>query len=405
MMTWNEIVAAYNKLRDEYKKLHKCLSVTKARTVTKETFDNNLHLLITVYNKIIQNFQSDYEILTAEHKLTVDNTLLSLRDKTLNLFKSLNIRILVPLPPGEIVETQVNASDSDSDHSDTHDGPNMVLSQEDFLGLAAKTISKNYEGDPLKLTAFINSIKLLVAIAGNTHAAFLTTFLMTKLDGKALEVVPAEPTTVDEIIAGLKNIKPETSKVVSSKMTSLRFDRAKVADFSEQAKLLGEALQRSLVIEGVSREKAHEMVIDKSIEMCRSNTRSDLVKAVLSATTYSDPDEVIAKLILESSKETQERQILAYKARFQNKRGRGRGRGQYHGNQSQYQGSSNSQQQQHGHNQRKTWNNRGRGRSYGNGRGNYDNRNVRVIEASGNSEAPQQYPLGEQSSLMPYGSR
>lgn len=229
----------------------------------------------------------------------------------------------------------------------------------------------------------------------DVHGQLLVTFLMTKLDGKAVEVVPAEPKTVEEIIERLKTIKLESSKVVSSRMTSLRLDRSKVSDFSEQAKQLTEMLQRSLVIEGVSREKAEEIVIDETIKMCRSNARSDLVKAVLAATTYSDPEEVVAKLVLESSKETQEKQVLAYRAQFRGKRGRGRGRGGHHGNddnqgqrQDQYgQGYKGYSQEGCG----RTWY-RGRGR----GRGNYQNyqnqsHSVRVMEVSGNEEPPQRY--------------
>lgn len=127
------------------------------------------------------------------------------------------------------------------------------------------------------------------------------------------------------------------------------------------------------------------------------------MKAVLAATHYDDHKEVVAKLVLESSTEVKERQVLAYKAQYNSRRGRGRkfqnnNRGQsrnyYQGGQGQNQGNSSR-----GYN--RTYNNYYRGRGYNSYNGN-DNRSVRVIEASGNSEAPPAISSGGNAALMPY---
>lgn len=380
------IITEVEESKTEIDRLHKCLSVTQYRLVSQDTFDINLNNYIESYNYITKLFKKYYDKFTTEHKQLATEHLTKLRDKTERLFKTLDINIEVS-PELQIL-----------DRDNTIILPeNMAMKPEDFLGLAARQIPKNYNG---ARTAFINSIRLLEKISKGTNDDILLSFLMTKLVGKAVEVVPTEPTNIEDIIKGLLEIKPESSKVVSSKMTSLRFDRGKITDFSEQATKLSEALQRSLVIEGVTQDKAKEMVIDKTIEMCRGNARSDLVKAVLSATTYTSPDEVIAKLILESSKETQEKQVMAYRANNRNNNHRNRGRGGHNNfnndrRQLRYNNSGYNQGYQ---GKKNAWYRGNRGR----GRGNYQHQSVRVIEASGNEETPQHYQQLGETALTPY---
>lgn len=100
-------------------------------------------------------------------------------------------------------------------------------------------------------------------------------------------------------------------------------DRSKLKEFSQNAEDLAEALQRSLIIEGIPHNERNEMAIEKTIEACRNAARSDYVKSVLAASRFDSPNEVIAKYLVENATETTEttetteKQILAYK-RFNN---------------------------------------------------------------------------------------
>lgn len=299
---------------------------------------------------------------------------------------------IVPVQEENLILSILLTDDEDEDLEIT------MTTKEEFYGLATKAI-KTYSGDSLGLSAFINSLKLMETMAGDTHKTLLVSIIRTKLEGDAEDAVPESAKTVDDIVAALRLvIKPESSKVLTARLLGLRFDRSKVKEFSKDAEELAENLKRSLVIEGVTPAKASEMVVDETIKMCRATTKSDLVKAVLSATTYTDHKEVVAKLVLESTTEVKEKQVLAYNAQnAQNKfrRGRGRRGGQYNQNNRNYQGKYQGNNSRG--NDRNYYNSyRGRGRGRGNyGRGGYNdnNRSVRVIEASGNSEAPQQYQL------------
>lgn len=137
-----------------------------------------------------------------------------------------------------------------------------------------------------------------------------------------------------------------------------------------------------------------------TVEMCKSNARNDYVKTVIAATTFTEPKEVLAKFVVESTseKDKKEAQILNFSSnRGRNGHGRGRDRTQ-NGNFRQNNNFNNGQQQN-----RRNYNNNGQyrnnwynnGRGYGNGRGrgrgghppNDNNRYVRVM-TPGNEQNP-----------------
>jgi len=190
----------------------------------------------------------------------------------------------------------------------------MTLTNVEFLKLASATINRNYSGNPLQLQSFIDSIDLLKTLAdSNDLKTLLKSFVLSKLEGTAREYITNDVQTVEQIIAQLKSkIRPESSKVIEGKMQALKADRSSMQNFTKQAEELADCLKRSLVMEGISLQKAEEMSIEKTVEMCRASARSDLVKAILSSTKFNDPKEVVAKFIVETNAEIKEKQVLAY---------------------------------------------------------------------------------------------
>lgn len=159
------------------------------------------------------------------------------------------------------------------------------------------------------------TIGLLETLATTTELkTFLASFVRTKIDGRAREYLSDTDNTTKLIITSLKkNIKPDSSKVIEGRMLSLRLNASNQAEFSEKAESTAEALRRSLIIEGMTPIKATEIAVDKTIELCRNNARTDLVKSVLEATAYESPKEVIAKLLTQMDKARKENQILSFK--------------------------------------------------------------------------------------------
>ncbi|XP_036340890.1 putative uncharacterized protein DDB_G0272516, partial [Rhagoletis pomonella] len=90
-----------------------------------------------------------------------------------------------------------------------------------------------------------------------------------------------------------------------------KFWKAKLTQKSERNRVeeLSDALERSLIIEGMTQSKAHEMAVEQTVNVCRLNTRSDLVKSILSSTTFSDSKDVVAKMIVEQNNQVKERQV------------------------------------------------------------------------------------------------
>lgn len=235
---------------------------------------------------------------------------------------------------------------------------------------------------------------------------------MTKLEGRALECIPTNNVTAESIKEALNaNIKPDNSNVISGRMLALKLKPKKLAESGKQAEELAEALERTLVIEGTTQAKARQMATEKTVDMCRINARSDLLKSVLASSTFVNPKDVIAKYVTESSKETQ---VLAiYNNRFgnNNNRGRGRGRGGRYNNNNGNRNNNynNNNNNGNGYNNNYRGKRGGRGNNNNNGRnynnnynGGYNNgynnnNNVRMLE---NSPAPQSAYLGASNRNM-----
>lgn len=318
-----------------------------------------------------------------------------------------------------------SASESDED--------TMPMSIEDYLGLAARIIHANYNGNPLSLQPFIKSVKLLKSATPEEHKKLLISFIESKLEGKALDSIPAQSNSVDDIINALTaKIRPDGSKVVSGRLLALRLDWAKPHEFTQQAEELADALQRSLIIEGISQDKAIEMSVERTVEVCRGIAKTDLVKAVLASTKFESPKEVVAKLVVESSIETKEKQILAFRQQqkkgqggYHNKnkggghrQGNGNYRGNNYGNKNGYNNNNNNRNGNKygkkgnnygGKNYNNNYNNGNNNNSNNNWRGNngYNNeRNVRYAEnAGGPSQGraqDQYYQENNQQIRVPY---
>lgn len=324
---------------------------------------------------------------------------------------------------GEGIDNTDNNQNTDND-----DNNESIMEPAAVVSLLSKLLPTPYSGDPLALDAFVNSIDLIVTVVGNNHPNIVLNFIKSKLTGKALEAIPTSADTVQKIKDALKaTIKPENSKVIAGKMMALRIDNKSKTDFSKAAEELAEAFQRASIVEGIPQAKSKEMAIEETIKMCRNNAKTDLVKGIIAATKFDSPAEVIAKYMVESATEVQEKQILAYRimtnknrngngnyrGRRYNNNGNRRNNGNNYNNNNRYNnynnnGNNNNNNGYNG-NYRGRGNNNYRGNNYrgNNNRNNYNNngnrgnnnynsydnndRNVRYAE---NWESPQRMMLG-----------
>lgn len=258
----------------------------------------------------------------------------------------------------------------DNNSTETDTNVNMAEEMFKYLGCVSKIIKDSYDGEPSNLKSFLTAIELAELGTVEANKPHLVTFLKTRLTGKALEAIPDDANTVQKIKDALKaKIKPENSKVVLGRLLALRADRTSMQKFQEQADTLADALRKAYIGDGMPAELAKKMTVDKTVEMCRFSAKTPLVKAVLAATHFDEPKDVLAKFITEATTETNETQVLAFRAN--GFRGRGNNRGRFNFNRN----GQNNYNQNNYHNNNGGYNNnfRARGRGRGRGRGNFNN--------------------------------
>lgn len=302
----SEQVDEFNNLKDNFLKV--CKRVLKENlTQNRVKHVEYLHDLIDTYNSAINFISQNYPKYDTVTKKSAIEECKYLRGKPQKCYTKLHIEETLPvdsyftpldlsliLKYFSIQEIQLAFTDPtlsaqstpaltpasstnslnipfENQNETNNINPIMAMTNVEFLALASKTLNKNYDGNPLALSAFITSIELLKEVVPNNLARMFTKFVESKLEGKAKDSVPQNPNTVDEIIEALKQqIKPDNSKVVAGRLLALKSDRAKMSEFTEQAELLADSLQRSLIIEGITQAKAREMTIERTVELCRT---------------------------------------------------------------------------------------------------------------------------------------
>lgn len=443
----------YIPAKEEYIRVGKRILKEKLSTVPATLKGYRIDI-IDAHNRIVTILGKYYDQLPPTEKEYYSEELNYFKRKTIECFQRLLLNIIVPSNVFElIVDTtteSLDEGDSDTENpkprtsasqsvntstfiavpdienilkkidevfveNNLRQDTNIDMAQQtptEFLRLAGSQINQKYAGDPLGLNSFIDSINLLKQLAGN-NIELLKQFIVSKLDGKARECVPLEPNSVDEIVNALKNtIKPDGSKVIEGRMLSLKFDNSKTVDYAKQAEELAEALQRSLIVEGIPQAKAKSMAVERTVEMCRQSSRSDTVESVLASSAFVEPKDVVAKFLIETNnqqKRQKEKQVFAFQ-KFNNK---GRGNKRQFNNRQNYNNYSN---QNNNNNSNYRGNRRGRGNRYNNnsrrgnrqnysrgyGQNNNNNQNTRYINYAENVPGPSQVQWRPENQQQPH---
>lgn len=379
----------------------------------KQTDENQL---ITSYNNFIRYIQQDYRNKTKETKKFIDSTIGNCRSNLKKCADKLNILIDFPAPilgfitsvnfpkpepkptPGPVPQPKPIVNDIPI--------PNPTMTDFGYIAQVGTVIKKTYAGETDGLERFIESLLLANDLSTEAQRPTLIRFIKTKCEGVAREAISeleAEPTTVQQIINALRNkIKVESSKVVLGRLMALKADKSTLQNFQEKGEQLAEKLRLAYISEGNPPLVAKSMAIDQTVEMCRASAKTTLAKSIICSTAFKEPKEVLARLVVEISKENKEikeAQVLSYT----DNRGRGRGRGDFRGrfqnNNNNFRGNYRQNNYNNNNYNNQNWRGRGRGRGNYRGRNNYNNynnyrqdrndgRQVYVIQE--NQEAPTQ---------------
>lgn len=268
------------------------------------------------------------------------------------------------------------------------------MSPFEFLKFAA-TLIKSFSGEnPSQLAPFLTNVSLIQSVATTESLPYLVSFLKGRLEGRASRVC-SDCATVEEIILSLKrNIKFDSSAVVESRLAAVQLSDSSLTEFAKSLEQLADNLHESLVLEGVSVNKANEMTIDSVRKSCRKQTKSNVVKAVLASCSFENPKDVVSKFITEVAEADREYQILS----LRKNRGNNRNSDSRPNNR-----SNNYNQGPPSHNNNSPPDNRTNNSHTGSfrGRSNYNpgqrRTNIRRTQA-GNDSLPTDRPVGEMES-------
>lgn len=311
-------------------------TIIKRRNASKLKADQRAEDLIKIYNRIINLNKLMFKTANDTEKHEIRQNFIGLRDRLItNLTILKRNDIYIPTDFTQEVKYFKRIEDSiELTERDKQKNTKMTTTKIEYYNLCSRTLTATYEGDPLGLTPFIRSIELLESLDGDkTHQTVLRDFVLTKLKGVASECQTENP-TIKQIIDTLKlKIKPENSKIISGKMMAIKADRTNLTDYTRQTEMLAEQFKRSLILEGIPTEQANKITIEKTIDLCKANTNSTVVKSVLLAKKFDDAKEVIAEFVIGSRSENGDQQILSYRANrnYTNTNYRGR-RNFYRGN-------------------------------------------------------------------------
>lgn len=292
--------------------------------------------------------------------------------------------------------------------TDTHDHKSKInkLNNMDnftFLKFAASVIHP-YSGNTDGLESFINNVNLVGGLGDATVHANFFLFVKGRLTGKAATVCSG-CNSINQIIACLReNICRDPSEVLESRLNALTFDNKNLTDFCVEVEKIADSLLDSLISEGVSRPKANSMTIDKVIRVCRKSSHNDTVKAVLAASSYTTPKDVLSKFRTEISECTQDRQFLALQQQRNYHENNRRSKNNwssfnYHPNNNNNWNNNNYWNSGHNNsNNRQSNNNRPRSNN-NHPSNNYNshpsNRNIRAFQESENSEPSGRWPTDQ----------
>lgn len=326
--------------------------------------------ILNTYNDIVKLFKPIFAGENDRLKATTKARLLEYRKDLINCFLILNVK--AEMPNDLTKEIKLKAEEPTKDE--------MATEKFKYINNISKIICNNYRGDSNGLNAFLTAIDLANDITEPEQQPILVKYIKTKLEGIALEAIPENVLTANNIVDALRSkIKTENSKVVLGRYMALRAERSSLTKFQTDAEELSDQLRRAYISEGMTQQLAEKMTIDKTVDMCRLSAKTNLVKSVLASSDFKNPKDVLAKLITESTAENSENSILYYRSntyRGNMQRGNSnRGfRGNFRGNFNGYRNNNytNNRNSSYGGNRynRNFNNNFNNNRNYSNNRGN-----------------------------------
>lgn len=177
----------------------------------------------------------------------------------------------------------------------------------EFLKLCTTIIANPYDGNIINLQTFLNSIELIERITQENQNNLALAFLKTKLIGRQANVIADSKTITEFKINLINNVRRDSSELIVGKLLNLRIEKGNLINFAEKLGKLACKLIDALIEEEIPGNKATEIATEYTVNICRSVSKTYLVKIILAASSFKTPEEAIAKFLIETSNERKER--------------------------------------------------------------------------------------------------
>lgn len=386
------IIYAYNSI---IKQVHYCREINSE---DKEEIEDQFDIIKTNLVESLQILQSEHKLPNELNPIGVEQPE-NLKTKQIEIQKKIKYLDEIVNPENEVIllktsesetetEDEVNDNQNKKDIIDKEKIKKLIMEPAQIIEHLNRIMKDTFDGEPTNLDNFIGKINLAKTIIKDQHPNVFVAFIKTRLSGKALEYVK-NLNTIDEIIENLKStIKPESSRVLENRLTSLRMNNKNKSEFTKEIETVSEMLRLSLISDKIPDDVAKRIILEKTVEACNNNARSDRIKSILSAKSFKTTAEVVSELFIQIDTCKVEHQINALRITNNNRNRGNNNRGNvrftsnrgfcgrnYRNNNNNYNNSYNNRYNNR-YNGRGYNNSRGRGNYYNN-RGNYNNQNRR----------------------------
>lgn len=370
----SDLVRAVNKHENEFEKIYKCLN--KSQRAKKETEDKHLTNIICEYNVLKSIYFDNYQLINKDFRLYLETLLTKSHDKLLKIFARLNIK-KIPIPELKIPQTELSDSESDTENNE------MAITAIEFINFVSKTVPE-YDGNPSNLQGFIDALNLVKANKGE-HELSAVEVVKSKLKAPARNFITNE-TTLQSIVDKLQaSIKPESPKLIISKLNNLKQFNKNPNEYVKEIENLSTALKTAYITQGMSIDLAETYATENVLKSIKATSTDERLKIILEAGEFNSISEVTQKFLSVKSENNQPNVQINYFQR-NNRPNRYYNRGSYRGSYNANSGkrfnsvNNNNRNFRHNHGNFNTSSNRGNQGRRNFSRGNF--RDVRFAESN-----------------------
>lgn len=360
LSTNKETLAAYKReLISVYNENIHYIQKNFDRVKARETYLEYIPYIRGKFSKCLTNLQLTYTFKEDIFEIVDENQIEAVQKQTEFTYQS------------EDEDFRLNdlfiGSESDPNTNSTID--KMAEEKQKFIATYSKLIPE-FDGEIEKLPGFIDACELMEEAVG-THMETAVKIIKTKLGITTRSRITNEK-TIEEVIKTLeKTPRGESSKVINSRLMSLKQGNRTANDFIQEIEKVTNQLRVSYLIEGMPSDLAESQSVEGAVRSLITNVSNARVKTVLQAADLKTINDVSTKFLSVSTGQAGNNAQIFYNKRFNrfNKRGsysRGRGN-RYYGNYGNNNYGNNSRGYYQGNGSYRG--NRGRGNFRG--RGNY----------------------------------